>query len=165
MPHGFKLEVHSSSESPSESPIDSPVIRRLTVKFITHTLMVMKAITRFLPLLFVLLLGIGASSSCVNVRSERGVENLWSSDEGDNKASHWSKGKTTKSQILKDLGPPSQVLSLGDETVFYYLREQINGQGIVFIVYNNVKVHAEYDRAIFFFDKQGVLTDFSVSEG
>ena len=101
----------------------------------------------------------------MNVRSERGVENLWNSDEGDNKASNWSKGKTTKSKILKDLGPPSQVLTLGDETVFYYLREQINGEGIVLIVYNNVKVHAEYDRAIFFFDKQGVLTDFSVSEG
>lgn len=123
----------------------------------------MSYFTRFLSFLLLISLACGVSSSCVNVKSERGVENLWRADESGNTASNWNKGKTTKSEILKDLGPPSQVLSVGNETVFYYLREQISGQGIVLIVYNNVKVHAEYDRAIFFFDKQGVLNDFSVS--
>jgi outer membrane protein assembly factor BamE (lipoprotein component of BamABCDE complex) len=124
----------------------------------------MKPFTRFLSLWLLISLGIGASFSCVNLRSERGVENLWGSNSTDGKSANLQKGKTTKSKILDDLGPPSQVLAIGDETVFYYLREQINGRGVILLVYNNVNVHTDYDRAIFFFDQRGVLKDFAVSE-
>ena len=118
------------------------------------------------PLLRLILLGcgVGLFSACVNVSSERGVEKRWGKEEMVNASVQWRQGKTTKSQVLKDLGPPSQVVAVGDETVFYYLREKVRGRGLVLLVYNDVRVHAGYDRAIFFFDKQGRLKDFAVSE-
>ena len=104
------------------------------------------------------------ASSCVNVSSERGVENRWGQDDADTSTPRWTKGKTTKGEILHDLGPPSQVVSLGDETVFYYLRENITGRGVVTLVYNDIRVKTSYDRAIFFFDKRGRLVDMATSE-
>ena len=56
------------------------------------------------------------------------------------------------------------MVTLGDETVFYYLRENMKVNGLVLLLYNNVRVSAEYDRAIFFFNKKGVLTELSVSD-
>lgn len=103
-------------------------------------------------------------ASCISANSERGVEPLWSEPAGETAAERWTVGTTTKRQILKDLGPPSQVVTLGDETVFYYLREHMKVNGLVLLVYNNVRVNAEYDRAIFFFNKKGVITDLSVSK-
>lgn len=114
--------------------------------------------------LILLSMGIGLLSACVNVSSERGVEKRWGKEELANTSVQWTEGKTTKSQVLKDLGPPSQVVAVGDETVFYYLREKVSGRGVVLLVYNDVRVQAGYDRAIFFFDQQGRLKDFAVSE-
>lgn len=102
-------------------------------------------------------------ASCINATSERGVEPLWSAEMSEPASERWMVGKTSKRQILKELGPPSQVVTLGDETVFYYLRENMKVNGLVLLVYNNVRVSAEYDRAIFFFNKKGVLTEQSVS--
>ena len=118
------------------------------------------------PLLRLILLscGVGLFSACVNVSSERGVEKRWGKEDMVNASVQWRQGKTTKSQVLKDLGPPSQVVAVGDETVFYYLREKVRGRGLVLLVYNDVRVQAGYDRAIFFFDKQGRLKDLAVSE-
>ncbi len=109
-------------------------------------------------------MGVGLLSGCVNVSSERGVEKRWGKEDMANASVQWTQGKTTKSQVLKDLGPPSQVVEVGDETVFYYLREKVSGRGLIFLIYNDVRVEAGYDRAIFFFDRQGRLNDFAVSE-
>lgn len=98
--------------------------------------------------------------SCISTSSDRGVETRWR--EGG--VAEWKTGVTTKGDVLKDLGPPSQVVGLGGETVFYYLRENMEVQGLVLILYNNVRVSAEYDRAIFFFDQKGVLSDMALSE-
>lgn len=73
----------------------------------------------------------------------------------------FSAGKTTRQDVLARLGPPSQVIALGDETVLYYLFERSRGDGFVLIVYNRFTVDTRYDRAIFFFDAQDRLTDFS----
>ena len=99
--------------------------------------------------------------SCVNLREERGVEQRW----GDAAASEarWKRGVTTRSEILSQLGVPSQVTGVGDETVYYYLREHVRGKGIITIVYNHKRVETNYDRAIFFFDRRGRLADFAVS--
>ena len=102
-------------------------------------------------------------ASCISATSERGVEPLWSAEGAEPASERWKVGKTSKRQILKELGPPSQVVTLADETVFYYLRENMKVNGLVLLVYNNVRVSAEYDRAIFFFNKKGVLTELSVS--
>jgi hypothetical protein len=63
--------------------------------------------------------------------------------------------------VLDALGPPSQVIALDDETVLYYLFEKAEGEGMILILYNRIEVETRYDRAIFFFDKNDLLTDYS----
>ena len=71
------------------------------------------------------------------------------------------RGESSRQDILEALGPPSQVIALGDETVLYYLFERTEGKGLILIVYNEFKTDTRYDRAIFFFDADDRLTDFS----
>ncbi len=94
---------------------------------------------------------------CVQFKSRRGVEVAWQ----DQVVANLEKGKSTRADVLALLGPPSQVISLKDETVLYYLFENVEGQGAILILYNTVDITARYDRAIFFFDENDVLTDFS----
>lgn len=61
------------------------------------------------------------------------------------------------------LGPPSQIIALKDQVVYYYLKETMAGSAYVLILYNNAKMRAEYDRAIFFFDDGGKLTRYAYS--
>ena len=89
-----------------------------------------------------------------------GVENLWRAET----VPTFTVGESTQSEVMDALGPPSQVIALGDKTLFYYLREQQRFQSFSVIIYAQSREKIAYDRAIFFFDPEGVLTDFSVSE-
>jgi outer membrane protein assembly factor BamE (lipoprotein component of BamABCDE complex) len=89
-----------------------------------------------------------------------GVENLWRADP----APEFVVGSTTQSQVMDVLGPPSQVIAFGDRTLFYYLREHQKFQSFSVIIYAQSRERIEYDRAIFFFDLEGVLRDFALSE-
>ena len=73
------------------------------------------------------------------------------------------KGRTTQSDVMRELGPPSQVIALHDQTLFYYLREQFKSDAMFLILYNQTRERITYDRAIFFFNQKGVLTDFAFS--
>jgi hypothetical protein len=53
---------------------------------------------------------------------------------------------------------------LQDQTVFYYLTENMKGKGKIFIVWNDLRAETRYDRAIFFFDADGVLQEFAFSK-
>jgi len=53
------------------------------------------------------------------------------------------------------------VIALGDETVLYYLYEKSAGEGLILILYNRVDVRTRYDRAVFFFDANDILTEYS----
>ncbi len=97
---------------------------------------------------------------CASVTADRGIENTWR----DPNVAHWEAGKTTQQDVLDALGPPSQLISLNDETVFYYLLEEARTKVMILIFYNQAKSNVTYDRAMFIFDKQGVLTKFSVSK-
>ena len=70
-------------------------------------------------------------------------------------------GVTQRQQVLDALGPPSQIIALEEETVLYYLFEKTQGEGYILIVYNQFDLNTDYDRAVFFFDKNEVLTDYS----
>ena len=100
-----------------------------------------------------------AVGGCASFQRTRGVDNLWR----DAAAPAPVIGTTTRSEILAALGPPSQVISLGDQTVFYYLKEFDQGKGGIFLVYNWLQEDVSYDRAIFFFDADGVLQDYALS--
>jgi len=103
-------------------------------------------------LIIILLVG------CVNYSRESGVENLW------RQSQNFTNGKTTTKQILSALGPPSQVLALGDKTIYYYLKEEVTREGLILLIYNTTKEITLFDRAIFIFTEQGILEDFSYTK-
>ena len=105
-----------------------------------------------------LLLGsILLATGCAQYENKRGVLEQWQSGAGQD----FTSGQTTRQDVLEALGPPSQVIALGDETVLYYLFERTEGEGLILIVYNQFKTNTRYDRAIFFFDADDRLTDYS----
>ena len=99
-------------------------------------------------------------AGCASFERTRGVESTWR----DPATPAPVVGTTTQTDILAALGPPSQVIGLRDQTVFYYLKETDKGRGALLIVYNWLKEDVTYDRAIFFFDAQGVLQDYGFSD-
>ena len=106
-------------------------------------------------ILAALLLYLAFLSGCAQYDSKRGVAVVWQAQA----VSQLVEGESTRGDVLDLLGPPSQVIALGDETVFYYLFEHSKGEGLILIVYNRFTVDTLYDRAIFFFDENDVLTE------
>jgi len=96
---------------------------------------------------------------CVSIGKQQGVTNKWR----DPSLASFEKGVTTQTDVINLLGPPSQLISLKDQMVFYYLREVTRGKGIIFILYNIISTQVTYDRAIFFFDREGILTEYVYS--
>jgi outer membrane protein assembly factor BamE (lipoprotein component of BamABCDE complex) len=103
---------------------------------------------------------VAIATGCASFERTRGVESTWR----DPATPAPVVGTTTQTDILAALGPPSQVIGLRDQTVFYYLKENDKGRGALLIVYNWLKEDVTYDRAIFFFDAQGVLQDYGFSD-
>ena len=99
-------------------------------------------------------------SGCATYDRSKGVRNLWR----DPSVPPPVIGQTTQSDIIQVLGPPSQVIGLRNQTVFYYLKERSKGNGAIMLVYNWVKEDVTYDRAIYFFDQNGVLQDYGYSQ-
>ena len=95
--------------------------------------------------------------ACVQYESKRGVEVNWQSSV----TQQLTRGESTRKDVLALLGPPSQVISMEDEMVLYYLFERAKGSGMILILYNRLKIKTRYDRAIFFFDENDVLTEYS----
>lgn len=112
------------------------------------------------PLPLVLFPVLLALSACANRESQMSVQNLWRSDQ----PLQFQVGKSTQSQVMDALGPPSQVIALHDQTLLYYLREQQKLRSLSLLVYSQSRERITYDRAIFFFDKRGILRDFAVSD-
>jgi len=98
-------------------------------------------------------------AGCVVSKSQKGVDNLWR----DESVPAFVRGETTQSNVLEALGPPSQVIALDREVVFYYLRELEKSTGAILLLYNHTNDAIIYDRAIFFFDKKGILKDYALS--
>lgn len=99
-------------------------------------------------------------AGCLNSRSTSGVEPSWRSAE----LPAFEVGRTTRAEVADALGPPSQLVVLDDGVAFYYLARERAVNGLVLILYNRVRERIDYDRAIYFFDADGVLVDFAVSE-
>lgn len=104
--------------------------------------------------------GLAFLPACVNKRSQMGVQNKWRAAS----PPPFEKGKTSQSEVMAALGPPSQVIALHDQTLFYYLREQLTTKATYLVIYNQTRENVSYDRAIFFFDKNGTLSDFAYSQ-
>lgn len=100
------------------------------------------------------------SCGCASYGSVDGVDNLWR----DVPVEQFQKGVTTQADVLELLGPPSQLINLHEQTVFYYLTARTSGQGKIFILWNQVSAESEYDRAIFFFNTAGILQELAYSK-
>ena len=110
-----------------------------------------------LVLVTCLIFSINLLGACAQYDSKRGIDVSWQ----DSVTEQLVKGKSTRRDVLALLGPPSQVIALNDESVLYYLFEQSKGEGLILIVYNRMRIDTRYDRAIFFFNEDDVLTEFS----
>ena len=106
-----------------------------------------------LPALIVLLAG------CANWNEDAGVDNHWRAAS----TPAWTPGVSTADEVMTALGPPSQIINLGDRVVYYYLSENISGRGYYFLVYNTTSSRTSYDRAIFFFNDDGRLERYAYS--
>jgi hypothetical protein len=98
-------------------------------------------------------------SACANWHEDAGVENYWRADD----APQWEPGRTTSDDVMGFLGPPSQIVDLQNQLVFYYMKESVSGQGYYFLFYNTSESRTRYDRAIFFFNRDGVLLRYAYS--
>ena len=98
--------------------------------------------------------------ACVSFSSVDGVDNVWREVPLDS----FQPGVTTQAEVLDQLGPPSQLINLDSGVVFYYLAEKGSGSGKILIVWNSRQEMTTYDRAIFFFDENGVLEDAAYSQ-
>jgi outer membrane protein assembly factor BamE (lipoprotein component of BamABCDE complex) len=106
-------------------------------------------------ILFVVL----AVTGCAEISKKAGVENRWRDQN-----IVLQEGVTTQQQVLTQLGPPSQIIALPAKTVFYYLFEETKGRLMFLILYNQANTNITYDRAIFFFNKDGILETYSFSK-
>lgn len=95
--------------------------------------------------------------ACAQYENKRGVDVQWQ----DSIISQLTRGTSTRADVLKLLGPPSQVIALDGESALYYLFEHARGDGLILVLYNRTRIETTYDRAIFFFDDNDVLTEFS----
>ncbi|MEJ2604720.1 MAG: hypothetical protein P8172_15810 [Gammaproteobacteria bacterium] len=98
-------------------------------------------------------------AACVSYSSVDGVDNLWR----EIPLEEFRRGETTQAEVLDRLGPPSQLIRLHDSVVFYYLSQKTQGKGRVFLVWNQGEQRSRYDRAVFFFDTGGLLTEMAYS--
>lgn len=113
---------------------------------------------KFKPLLFLSLLI--SMTSCFTLSDQQGVDNLWREE---SKIEGLEEGRTTQNDVIQLFGPPSQIINLDKGTVFYYLLQEKKGRGMFLLLFNFKNEVVSYDRAIFFFDNNGVLTDYGFS--
>ncbi len=112
---------------------------------------------RFLSLILLFILIF--TTNCASWKNQQGVTNKWRDDS----LPQIEVGKTHQTDIAKHLGPPSQIIGLNEQVIFYYMLEKTEGKGAFFILFNWSNQKIKYDRAIFFFDKNGVLNDYAYS--
>lgn len=96
-------------------------------------------------------------AGCAQYDNQRGVEVSWRESATRNLV----RDQSTRADVLALLGPPSQVIALGEETALYYLFEHSEGEGLILLLYNRMRIDTRYDRAIFFFDDNDVLTEYA----
>lgn len=110
--------------------------------------------------LLILLLSFLLLPGCFSISDQQGVDNLWREKA---KVEDIQEGKTNQNDIIQLFGPPSQIIDMDNGAVFYYLLQDKKGSGVFLLLFNYKKERVSYDRAIFFFDKQGILTDYGFS--
>jgi hypothetical protein len=96
--------------------------------------------------------------ACMASQGDVGVRNQWRQD-----LNRFEDGRSTQGEVLQALGPPSQLVPLDGRIVFYYVLERRKGRDFYLVLYNQRRDKVVYDRAIFFFDEDGILLQHAYS--
>ena len=74
--------------------------------------------------------------ACAQYENKRGVDVRWH----ESATSELTRGTSTRSDVLKLLGPPSQVIALDDESALYYLFDHARGDSLILVPYNRAHI-------------------------
>ena len=100
-----------------------------------------------------------AAAGCSRSVADAGVETRWRAQ-----GFEATPGVTRSEDVLAALGPPSQIIPLGNRIAYYYLAERFTSDRLLLIVYNTTDRRTQYDRAMFVFGPEGVLEAVSYSD-
>lgn len=72
-------------------------------------------------------------------------------------------GQTTAGQVVTLFGAPTQVVELSGGNAYVYERAVSKATGAYFVVISFVRYDQQYDRLVFFFNEDNVLTHYGFS--
>lgn len=72
-------------------------------------------------------------------------------------------GKTTAGQVAQLFGAPTQVVKLSNGNAYMYTRGMSKGTVVYLILVTFANYDRKYDKIVFFFDKNDVLTHYGSS--
>jgi hypothetical protein len=72
-------------------------------------------------------------------------------------------GTTTAEEIVGVFGAPSQIAKLSNGNAYVYERSVSKGTGIWLVLVSFGNYETQYDRVVFFFDRQDMLTHYGLS--
>lgn len=72
-------------------------------------------------------------------------------------------GTTTAAEVLEVFGAPSRMMKLSNGNAYVYERSFSKGTGIWLVVLSFGNYETQYDRVVFFFDNEDILTHYGLS--
>ena len=98
------------------------------------------------------------AAGCFYGHARTGDDNRWRED------LDFERGRTRLDDVLQALGPPTQVLDLGARFAFVYMLEEQRTDGFdLASVFRDTERAFYSDRAVYFFDRAGVLEEMATS--
>ena len=72
-------------------------------------------------------------------------------------------GTTTAADVLEVFGAPSRMVKLSNGNAYVYERSVSKGTGIWLVLLSFGNYETQYDRVVFFFDPEDILTHYGLS--
>jgi hypothetical protein len=72
-------------------------------------------------------------------------------------------GTTTAAEVLEVFGAPSHIVKLSNGNAYVYERSVSKGTGVWLVILSFGNYETQYDRVVFFFDDEDILTHYGLS--
>jgi hypothetical protein len=72
-------------------------------------------------------------------------------------------GTTTAADVVELFGAPSNLVELSNGNAYIYERSVSKGTGIWLVILSFGNYETQYDRVVFFFNKENILTHYGLS--
>ena len=72
-------------------------------------------------------------------------------------------GRTKAAEVLEAFGAPSSMVKLSNGNAYIYERSVSKGTGIWLVLLSFGNYDTQYDRVVFFFDNEDILTHYGLS--